>query len=72
MVASSDLLAFGSTEVARYAAERYPIAVLQVKEIGFIRRGSVLYRKDAYLSPARRRFIEILKATAKKITSEKR
>ena len=72
LVASSDLLAFGPTEVARYAAERYPIAVLPVKELGFTRRVGVLYRKDAYLSPAGRRFIEILKATAKKISSENR
>ena len=72
MVSSSDLLAFGSNGVARHAAERYPIAVLQVKELGFIRRVGVLYRKDAYLSPAGRRFIQILKATAKKITSERR
>ena len=72
LVASSDLLACGPTEVARYAAERYPIAVLQVKELGFTRRVGVLYRKDAYLSPAGRRFIEILKATAKKISSENR
>jgi len=31
----------------------------------------VIYRKDAYLSPAARRFIEILKATAKEIAAEK-
>jgi len=31
----------------------------------------VIYRKDAYLSPATRRFIEILKTTAKEIAEEK-
>jgi len=30
----------------------------------------VIYRKDAYLSPAARRFIEILKKTAKEIAKE--
>jgi len=31
----------------------------------------VIYRKDAYLSPAARRFIEILKATAKEIATDR-
>lgn len=32
------------------------------------RRVGVSYRKDAHLSPAARRFIEILEATAKEIS----
>ena len=31
---------------------------------------SVIFREDAYLSPAARRFIEILKVTAKEIAKE--
>jgi hypothetical protein len=30
----------------------------------WVRRAAVAYRKDAYLSPAAPRFVEILKATA--------
>lgn len=33
---------------------------------------AVFYRKDAYLSPATRRFIEILKAATKEIMAETR
>jgi hypothetical protein len=43
-----------------------------VKDFTVTRRGGVIYRKDAYLSTAARRFIEILKATAKEIAVEKR
>ena len=34
-------------------------------------RDSAIFRKDAYLSPVARRFIEILKKTAKEIAAEK-
>jgi DNA-binding transcriptional LysR family regulator len=71
LVAASELLAFGSREVVRYAAARYRVAELQVKNLTYTPRVSVVYRKDAYLSPAARRFIEILKATAKDIAAEK-
>jgi len=36
------------------------------------RPAGVIYRKDAYLSPAAKRFIELLKATAKEIAKESR
>ena len=71
LVAASDLLAFGSREVARYAADRYRITELPVKDLISSRRVGVVYRKDAYLPPVGRRFIEILKATAKEIAAEK-
>jgi hypothetical protein len=34
-----------------------------------VRRVGVIYRKDAYLSPAALRFIEILKATASEMAA---
>jgi len=71
LVAASDLLAFGSRSVAQYATAHFRIAVLRVKDLVYTRRVGVIYRKDAYLSPAARRFIEILKATAKEIAAEK-
>ena len=42
-----------------------------MKDLTYTRRVGVYYRKDAYLSPAARRFIDILKATAKEIANEK-
>src|SRR5882672_2596071 len=69
LVASTDLLALG---VRRHVATRLPIIELRVKDFVATRRGGVIYRKDAYLSPAARRFVEILKATAKEITKENR
>jgi DNA-binding transcriptional LysR family regulator len=70
LVAASDLLSFNSTRVVRYAAARLPIRELHVKDLAYTRPLGVYYRKDAYLSPAARRFIEILKATAKEIAKE--
>jgi DNA-binding transcriptional LysR family regulator len=70
LVAASDLLSFNSTRMVRYAAARFRIRELHVKDLAYTRRVGVYYRKDAYLSPAARRFIEILKATAKEISRE--
>ena len=68
-VASSDLLDFTSRHVVQQAAKSYRLAVLPVKELEstFRRSVGVIYREGGYLSPAGRRFIEILKATAKEI-----
>ena len=43
---------------------------IPVKEMTWRRSSGVIYRKDAYLSPAARRFIEILKTTAKEIAKD--
>jgi DNA-binding transcriptional LysR family regulator len=65
-VADSDLLIYTS----RAAAKRYGagLQVLPVKELYWVRSIGVLHRKEPYLSPAVRRFIEILK----RITSSTR
>ena len=47
------------------------VVELRVKDFNITRRGGVIYREDAYLSRAARRFIEILKATAKEIAAER-
>jgi DNA-binding transcriptional LysR family regulator len=70
MVASSDLLGFTSRRVLKLAAPRSRLKELRVKEMMWTRRVGVMYRKDAYLSPAAKRFIEILKATAKEIAKQ--
>jgi DNA-binding transcriptional LysR family regulator len=66
-VASSDLLGFLSRRVIRQAAPQFRLKELHVKEVKWRRPVGVIYRKDAYLSPAARRFIEILKATVREI-----
>jgi len=71
LVAATDLLAIGIRPSVRHGAARFGIVELRVKDFTLTRRGGVIYRKDAYLSPAARRFIEILKATAKEISDEK-
>ena len=65
LVASSDLLVYMSRRVVREIAAHFRLVELAVKELAWSRRVGVIYRKDAYLSPAARRFIDILKATAK-------
>ena len=64
-VASSDLLSFSSRRVLQQVWRQFPLAELRVKELAWTRSVGVSYRKDAYLSPAALRFIQILKATVK-------
>lgn len=52
------------------AAGRLRLVELRVKSVTWPCHLGVRYRKDAYLSPAAKRFIEILKATAKEITKD--
>jgi DNA-binding transcriptional LysR family regulator len=72
MVASSDLLGFLSKRVVRAASPKLRFAECRVKGKTWPRRVGMSYRKDAYLSPAAKRFSEILKATAKEIAAEQR
>jgi DNA-binding transcriptional LysR family regulator len=68
-IASSDYLGIGSRQFLRQEARKFPLVELPIKEITHVRRMSIIYRKDGYLSPAARRLIEILKAQAKEIAS---
>lgn len=61
LVATTDLLAYGSKVVVENAAGNPGIVALRVKDFCGGRCVSVRYRKDAYLPPAALRFIEILK-----------
>jgi DNA-binding transcriptional LysR family regulator len=70
LVAASDLLGYSSTRVARNATPRVRFAEFRVKELAWIRRVGVAYRNAAYMSPVARRFIEILKTTAKETAKE--
>jgi DNA-binding transcriptional LysR family regulator len=69
---SSSLLGFTSRRVMQHAAPRFRLKEIPVKELTWRRAFGLILRKDAYLSPAARRFIEILKATAKEIAAEQR
>jgi len=65
IIASSNLLGFSSRPVVR-SSPQYRYAELRVKGLSHRRRSGVIYRKAGYLSPAGRRFVEILKATARR------
>ncbi len=70
LVAASDVLGFNARRLLRDVAARLYLAELHVKGLPWIRAVGVSYRKGAYLSPLARRFIEILKTTAKDIPAE--
>jgi len=69
-VASSQLLGFAPRQYVRQTASHLGLVELRVEELVWPCRLGVRYRKDAYLSPAARRLIEILKSTAGNIASE--
>ena len=71
LVASSDLLGYSWASLVRRAAPHLRVVQLRVRELTLPLRISVAFRNDGYLSPVARRFIEILKTTAKEIVSEK-
>lgn len=70
-IAFSDYLGIGSRQFLLQEARKSPLVELPMKEIAHVRRMSTIYRADAYLSPAARRLIEILKIQAKAITADK-
>lgn len=70
-IGSSHLLGVAPRRVVREAASRLHLIEIPLKGLVLIRQVGVGYRKDAYLSRAARRFIEILKTTAKEIPAEK-
>lgn len=65
LVAASDVLGITGRRYLLDVAARLHLVELKVKGLPWARPLGVSYRKGAYLSPVARRFIEILKATAK-------
>lgn len=66
VIAASDLVGIAiKGNVA--AATQLGLKILPIKGLKWVRPVAVGYRKDAYLSPAARRFVEILKTTARKM-----
>lgn len=70
LLPATELLSFGPRRLLQEGASRRRLVELRVKGLSSVRSVSVCYRKEAYLSPAARRFIEILKKTAKEIAKE--
>jgi DNA-binding transcriptional LysR family regulator len=70
LVANTDLLGTSSKRLLRQIQTRYRVVELPIKGFSVRRSVGVFHRKDAYLSPAARQFIGILKTTAKKIAKE--
>jgi DNA-binding transcriptional LysR family regulator len=64
IVMSSDLLGFGSLRAMEQSSTVESAVAVPVKEIAWSRRVGVSYRSNAYVSPAARRFIDILKRVA--------
>ena len=62
---TTDLLGYAAKRVMRPAAPRFRLKEIQIKELAWRRPVGVIYRKNAYLSPAAKRLIKILKTTAK-------
>lgn len=72
LCACSNLLGYTSRSVVEGAASRLKLKVLPVAELTWRRPVGVIVRKDSYLLPAAKRFIEILKMNAKEIVAETR
>lgn len=70
MVASSNLLGLSSRRYLRQIAQRLNLVELPAREVTWSRRVGVSYRKGAYLSPAARRLIDLLKAAAREFGHE--
>jgi DNA-binding transcriptional LysR family regulator len=71
VIADSDLLGYTWASVARKATSDVPVVELKVKELTSTFRVGVAYRKDAYLSPVGRRFIDAVKSAGREILNER-
>jgi len=71
-VAKSDLLDFTSRSVIRQLATAADVRVLPVKELSWRRAVGILRRKEPYLPPVVRRFVDILRSVAKACAASSR
>lgn len=67
LVASSDVLGFASRREVHEVARRFRLVELSVKGLPWTRTIGASYRKDAYLSPAAHRLIDLLKSAVREI-----
>ena len=68
-VASSNLLGFLTRRALRQAAPRFRLKEIPIKDVRWQRSVGVIYREGGYLSPAAKRFIEILKVTTRNFST---
>jgi DNA-binding transcriptional LysR family regulator len=68
-IGSSRLLGFAPRRSVRQVASHLHLTEIPVTGLAWTRQVGVGYRKDAYLSPVARRFVEVLKVTAKEIAT---
>lgn len=71
-IASTNLLGMISRRMLREVSPDLRLAVLPYKDILWRRKLAIGYRKNAFLSPVARCFIEILRKTAKEIATARR
>jgi len=64
-VASSDLVGVTVKANVHAATPQLSLKILPVKGLHWLRPVAIAYRKDTYLAPAARRYIEILKTSAR-------
>jgi len=71
-VGSSQLLGIAPRQIVRQIASRLGLTEIPVTALAWGRDVCVGYRSDAYLSPVARRFIDILKISAKNIATDEK
>jgi DNA-binding transcriptional LysR family regulator len=67
----TQLLGIVSRRVFEQARAELPLVELPLNQVLYRRQVAIGYRKDANLSPAARRFVDLLKAAAKDVTAPK-
>lgn len=70
VVAASDLLGVTWGSIMRQAGSRLRLAELDVPELASAFATGVIYRKEAYLSPLAKRFIQVLKTVARDVAEK--
>ena len=71
MVHSLGLLGIASRLSVALDADKLALKVIPVRDMRWVRPVAIMYRKDGYLSPLAKRFIEILKTIAQAIAAKK-
>jgi DNA-binding transcriptional LysR family regulator len=69
-IALTQLLGIISRRMFERARAELPLVELPVNQVLYRRQVAIGYRKGAYLSPAARRFTDLLKAAAKDVTAQ--
>jgi DNA-binding transcriptional LysR family regulator len=71
LIANSQLLAYTWDSAAKKAMSYLPLTRLHVKELEAVVPVGIIYRKDSYVSPLAKRFIQILKGVALEMVEER-